>query len=79
MPFRQENRLGEHTGEIMGVIEVVQDLSDDLETIIGLQGRVIVLSLTIMGILFTILSLIVVRANRIMAKRAEGGCSSKSS
>lgn len=71
VPFRQENRLGEHTGEIMGVIEVVQDLSDDLETIIGLQGRVIVLSLTIMGILFTILSLIVVRANRIMAKRAE--------
>jgi signal transduction histidine kinase len=71
VPFRQENRLGEHTGEIMGVIEVVQDLSDDLGTIIQLQGRVIVLSLTIMGILFTILSFIVVRANRIMAKRAE--------
>ena len=71
VPFRQENRLGEHTGEIMGVIEVVQDLSDDLRTIIQLHGRVIVLSLAIMGILFTVLSLIVVRSNRIMAKRAE--------
>lgn len=71
VPFRQENRLGEHTGEIMGVIEIVQDLSEDLGAIISLQGRVIVLSLSIMSILFTILSLIVVRANRIMAKRAE--------
>ncbi|MBM9536021.1 two-component system sensor histidine kinase NtrB [Desulfobulbus alkaliphilus] len=71
VPFRQENRFGEHTGEIMGVIEVVQDLSEDLSAIIRLQARVIVLSLTIMAILFTILSLIVVRANRIMAQRAE--------
>jgi signal transduction histidine kinase len=71
VPFRQENKLGERTGEIMGVIEVVQDLSEDLEAIVLLQGRVIVLSLVIMSILFTILSLIVVRANRIMAERAE--------
>jgi len=71
VPFRQETKLGERTGEIMGVIEVVQDLSEDLKAIILLQGRVIVLSLMIMSILFTILSLIVVRANRIMAERAE--------
>lgn len=71
VPFRQENKLGERTGEIMGVIEVVQDLSEDLEAIIRLQGRVIVLSLAIMAVLFTVLSLIVVRANRIMAMRAE--------
>lgn len=70
VPFRQENKLGERTGEIMGVIEVVQDLSEDLEAIIRLQGRVIVLSLAIMAVLFTVLSLIVVRANRIMAMRA---------
>lgn len=71
VPFRQENKLGERTGEIMGVIEVVQDLSEDLEAIILLQGRVIVMSLVTMSVLFTILSLIVVRANRIMAERAE--------
>jgi signal transduction histidine kinase len=71
VPFRQETKLGERTGEVMGVIEVVQDLSEDLEAIVWLQGRVILLSLAIMSILFTILSLIVVRANRIMAERAE--------
>lgn len=70
VPFRQENRLGERTGDIMGVIEVVQDLSEDLRTIIQLQGRIIVLSLVIMGVLFAILGLIVVKANRIMARRA---------
>ncbi len=70
VPFRQEDRMGEQTGEIMGVVEVAQDLSEDLKAIIQLQGRIIVLSLSIMGILFAILSLIVVRANRIMAKRA---------
>ena len=70
VPFRQENKLGERTGEIMGVIEVVQDLSEDLEAIIRLQARVIILSLVIMAVLFLVLSLIVVRANRIMAQRA---------
>ena len=70
VPFRQENKLGERNGEIMGVIEVVQDLSEDLEAIIQLQARVIMLSLIVMAVLFIILSLIVVRANRIMAERA---------
>jgi len=70
VPFRQEDRTGERSGEIMGVIEVVQDLSGDLRAIIGLQGRIIMLSLTIMGILFAVLSVIVIRANKIMADRA---------
>jgi len=70
VPFRQEDRTGERSGDIMGVIEVVQDLSGDLRAIIGLQGRIILLSLTIMGVLFAVLSVIVVRANKIMADRA---------
>ncbi|HHB75869.1 MAG TPA: two-component sensor histidine kinase [Desulfobulbus sp.] len=71
VPFRQEDRTGMRSGEIMGVIEVVQDLSADLRTIIDLQGRIILLSLLIMGILFAVLAVIVVRANKIMARRAE--------
>ncbi len=71
VPFRQEDRTGARSGEIMGVIEVVQDLSADLRVIIGLQGRIILVSLLIMGTLFAILALIVVRANKIMARRAE--------
>jgi signal transduction histidine kinase len=70
VPFRQEDRTGERSGDIMGVIEVVQDLSGDLRAIIRLQGRIILLSLTIMGVLFVVLSIIVVRANKIMAGRA---------
>lgn len=70
VPFRQEDRTGERSGEIMGVIEVVQDLSGDLGAIIDLQGRIILLSLAIMGILFSILAVIVIRANKIMAERA---------
>lgn len=70
VPFRQEDRTGERSGDIMGVIEVVQDLSGDLRAIIRLQGRIILLSLAIMGVLFVILSIIVIKANKIMAGRA---------
>lgn len=70
VPFHQEDRLGKRTGEIMGVVEITQDLSDDLKAIIELQARIIVFSLFIMGLLFSILSLIVVKANRTMARRA---------
>jgi signal transduction histidine kinase len=71
VPFLRERRLSDRTGEIMGVIEVVKDLSDDLEALISLQFRIMLLSMTIMGILFAVLSAIVVRANRIMEARAE--------
>ncbi len=70
VPFRQEDRFGKRTSDIMGVIEVTQDLSDDLMAIIRLQARIIVFSLFIMAILFSILSLIVMKANRTMAERA---------
>jgi signal transduction histidine kinase len=43
----------------------------DLEAIILLQGRVLILSRAIMTVMFVVLTLLVVRANRIMAKRAE--------
>lgn len=70
-PFRQETRLGRQTDEILGVIEVEQDISEDMRAIIELQGQVILLSLAIMSLLFAILSLLVVKANRFMARRAE--------
>lgn len=70
VPFRNEEKLGEQKGNIMGVVEVVNDLSGDMEAIIQLQGRIIVLSLIIMGILFGALSYIVFRADRIIGARA---------
>lgn len=71
VPFRQERRVGDRSGEIMGVILVVKDLSEDLEAVVSLQFKVMLLSLAVMGILFGVLSAIVIRANRIMQARAE--------
>lgn len=71
IPFRGEGRSVEQGGNIMGVIEVVKDLSGDINAIIELQGRIIILSLMIMGILFGVLSYIVLRADRIIEARAD--------
>ncbi len=71
VPFRPETRQARQTDDVIGVIEVEQDISEDMRAIIVLQGKVILLSLAIMSLLFAILSMIVVRANRIMARRAE--------
>jgi len=70
VPFRQDRGLNRRTGEIMGVVEVVKDLSGDLEAIISLQFRIMLLSLTVMAVLFGVLSAIVVRGNRIMEAKA---------
>ena len=71
VPFRQERGRSGRDGEIMGVIEVVKDLSGDLRAIISLQFRIMLMSLTVMGVLFAVLSAIVIRGNRIMEERAE--------
>ena len=70
IPFRSEEKRGEQEGNIMGVIEVVKDLSVDMQAIIDLQGRIIVLSLLIGAILLVVLSYIVMRGERIIEARA---------
>lgn len=68
IPFTQPFR--EDAEQVMGVIEVVQDLSEDLEAIIRLQGTIIATSVLIMSALFAVLRLIVARADRIIERRA---------
>lgn len=70
VPFRQERALSQSTDVIMGVIEVEQVLSADLEAIIRLQGIIIVTSVLIMGAMFAVLQFIVARADRIIEDRA---------
>ncbi len=70
IPFRQERELSQSTDQIMGVIEVEQELSDDLRAIIRLQGVIALTSLLIMGLLFAVLRYIVARADRTMEARA---------
>jgi len=70
IPFRQERELSQSTDQIMGVIEVEQELSEDLRAIIRLQGMIAVTSILIMGLLFAVLRYIVARADRTMEARA---------
>ncbi len=71
IPFRRENPLSERTDDIMGVTEIVQDLSEDMETILRLQLTVIILSILIMGTLFIILRYIVKKADQVNEDRAQ--------
>jgi two-component system sensor histidine kinase HydH len=70
IPFRPERRE-EGNQIIIGVTEIVLDLSDDLRAIIRLQATIIVTSILIMGALFAVLRFIVAQADRIIEERAE--------
>jgi len=71
IPFRQYQANSQKGGVILGVIEVVQDLSEDVEAISKLQGSIILTSMLIMSALFVVLGFIVARADRIIEARAE--------
>lgn len=71
IPFIPVTPLREKSGPIIGVTEIVQDLSDDLEAIIRLQGTIMSTSILIMAILFAVLRMIVSRADQIIEARAE--------
>ena len=58
-------------GRIIGVFEIVQDLSEDYKTIFQFQIRVIITLTLVMGILFLVLLLVVKRGEVIFEKRAE--------
>jgi signal transduction histidine kinase len=70
IPFRRENPLSEQTDDIMGVTEIVQDLSEDMEAILRLQLTIIIISILIMGTLFVILRQIVNKADQVNEARA---------
>ena len=70
IPFRQVRDDASVGGQIMGVIEITQDLSREYEAIVRLQWRIILVSSIVMAILFLVLLTIVSRAGKIMEKRA---------
>lgn len=70
IPLRLEEGLGEDTGPILGVFEIVQDLSSDLKAVARLQGMIIGTSVIMMSGLFVALWLIVARGDRIIASRS---------
>ncbi len=70
IPFRQVLQNGEPGPVIMGVIEIVKDLSKDYTAIVRLQSRIILVSALMMAVLFLVLGFIVARGSKIMEKRA---------
>jgi two-component system sensor histidine kinase HydH len=69
IPFRQVRESGEAGEAIMGVIEIVKDLSRDYTAILNLQGRIIIVSSAVMLVLFLVLRSIVSRAGKILERR----------
>ncbi|MEW6594668.1 MAG: ATP-binding protein [Thermodesulfobacteriota bacterium] len=71
IPFIQRQATEDKAAPIMGVIEVVQDLSEDMEEIVRFQVYVGVILIVIMSGLFAVLRFIVAKAERIIENRAE--------
>jgi two-component system sensor histidine kinase HydH len=69
IPFRQVGAGGESGDIIMGVIEVVKDLSSDYKAIVDLQGSIILVSSVVMMFLFLVLRSIVSTASKKMEQR----------
>jgi two-component system sensor histidine kinase HydH len=69
-PLRAEKPLSRVPGPVLGVVELVQDLSSEYQAIFRVQIRVILTSTAVMLILFLILLLVVRRGEDIIEKRA---------
>ncbi|MEW5909203.1 MAG: ATP-binding protein [Thermodesulfobacteriota bacterium] len=69
-PLRAQMPLSRISGPVGGVIELVQDLSDDYQPIFRFQISVITTSAAVMGTLFLILILVVKRGEGIIEQRA---------
>ena len=54
-PLRQESKVGKISGRVLGVVEIVQDLSEDYKTIFNIQVLVIITCTVLMGALFVVL------------------------
>lgn len=69
--LRAERPMSNIEGPILGVFEIIQDLSDDYLTITHFKYRIIATSVGIMGILFLVLRHVVKRGEEIIERRAQ--------
>jgi two-component system sensor histidine kinase HydH len=69
-PLRQESKIGQISGRVLGVVEIVQDLSDDYKTIFRIQILAIITCTVLMGALFVVLVFVVKRGESIIQRRA---------
>jgi signal transduction histidine kinase len=72
IPFRGVDPFTGQTGHVLGVFELIQDLSQEYRSIVKLQYLVFALSILIMAFIFVALLLIVRKAEKIIEQRARG-------
>jgi signal transduction histidine kinase len=70
-PLRWEEPLGRITDTVLGVVEIVQDLSEDYQTTFRIQILVVITCTVLMGALFVVLLFVVKRGEAIIEQRAE--------
>ena len=71
-PLKAEKQVSPNlAGPVLGVVEIVQDVSDDYKQLFKLQGLIIGSCFIIMGILFIVLRFIVKHGEKIIERRAE--------
>ncbi|MFH1241979.1 MAG: ATP-binding protein [Pseudomonadota bacterium] len=71
LPFKGVDPFTGDRGYVLGVFELIQDLSDEYESVVKLQYVIFGLSLLIMGLIFVALLLIVHKAERTIEERAK--------
>jgi two-component system sensor histidine kinase HydH len=69
-PLRWEKPLSRISGPVLGVVQIVQDLSEDYQAIFRIQILVILTCTLLMGVLFVVLVFVVKRGENIIQKRA---------
>lgn len=69
-PLRAEKPLARISGPVLGVVEIVQDLTQDYQTIFRFQILVVITCAIVMGTIFIVLRFLVKRGEKIIEKRA---------
>ncbi|MBF0302891.1 MAG: two-component sensor histidine kinase [Desulfamplus sp.] len=69
-PLRAEKPLSSVQGPVLGVVEIIQDISDDYHKIFRLQLLTVVTCFAVMAVLFFILVFVVRRGEMIIESRA---------
>jgi len=59
------------TTQVMGILEITQDITDDYEAVLAFQGIIVVICLLSSAVLFTLLLVLIRRAEYVLAERME--------
>ncbi len=71
-PLQAEKQISPTlAGPVMGVVEIIRDVSDDYKKIFKLQGLIVGSCAIVMGILFLVLRFLVKHGEKIIEQRAE--------